>query len=165
MADNRQINEKYAKMGAELIATEDALFNIRNSQATIVYLESDYEKTDKGRIVYGQCEKIADKYKWGIPADFTITLFTPNVADKSDEAIRRIIFHELLHVGIGVKKDGDEEYTILPHDFEDFKILIERWGVNYAEVDDTPPVFEADTDDGWKPVTGNIWTEGKQNGK
>lgn len=158
MPDNRQINEKYAKIGAELIASEDILIDIRNSQATIVYLESDYPKMDKGRIVYGQCEKIQDKYKWGIPADFTITLFTPNVADKSDEAIRRIILHELLHVGIGVKKDGGEEYSVLPHDFEDFRVLIDRWGVNYADVGDEP-AFEADVDE-WKPITGDIWKEG-----
>lgn len=163
MPDNRQINEKYAKMGAELIASEDMLIDIRNSQATIVYLESDNEKTDKGRIVYGQCEKIADKYKWGIPADFTITLFTPNIEGKSDEAIRRIILHELLHVGIGVKKDGGEEYTVLPHDFEDFRVLIERWGVNYADVGDTP-AFEADVDE-WKPLNA-IWRKGgERNGE
>lgn len=150
MSDNRQINEDYAKIGAELIATEDALIDIRNSHATIVYLSSDFAKTDKGRIVYGQCERIQEKYKWGIPADFTITLFYPNICDKSDEAIRRIIFHELLHVGIDTNKDNDEVYTIRPHDFEDFKLLIDRWGTDYAEVGDEP-TFEADIDE-WKEV-------------
>jgi len=134
MSDNRQINEKYAKIGAELIQTEDALIDIRNSQATIVYLVSDYAKMDKGRLVYGQCERIQDKYKWGIPADFTITLFDPNVEGKSDEALRRIIFHELLHVGIEFKDDGTEAYSVNPHDIEDFKYLIDRYGTDWAEV-------------------------------
>ena len=44
MADNRQMNDIYATIGAELIASEDVLIDIRNSQATIVYLESDYGK-------------------------------------------------------------------------------------------------------------------------
>ena len=150
MADNRQINEKYAKIGQELIDTEDVLYDVRNSRTTIIYLSSDLAKTDKDRLVLGQCERVADKYKWSIPADFTITLFEPNVQDKSDEAIRRIIFHELLHVGIGTSKDGDESYYVRGHDFEDFKVLIDRWGTDYASVDDMPE-FEADIDE-WKAV-------------
>lgn len=146
MSDNRMLNEQYAAWGSELIAQEDALIDIRNSHATIVYLSSDYAKTDKGRTVYGQCERVADKYKWGIPADFTITIFDPNVEGKSDEALRRIIFHELLHVGIDIDKDGDEKYSIRPHDFEDFKLLIDRWGTNYAEVGDAPE-WNADIED------------------
>ena len=134
MSDNRQINEKYATIGAELIDTDDALIDIRNSQATIIYLSSDYAKTDKGRLVCGQCEKVQDKYKWGIPADFTITLFEPNIEGKSDEAIRRIILHELLHVGIAFNDDGTETYSINPHDIEDFKLLIDRYGTDWAEV-------------------------------
>lgn len=134
MADNRQINEKYAKIGQELIDTEDVLIDIRNSHASIIYLSSDLAKTDKDRTVLGQCEKVADKYKWSIPADFTITLFEPNIEGKSDEAIRRIIFHELLHVGIDFKNDGTEGYSIRAHDVEDFKELIDRWGTDWSEV-------------------------------
>ena len=134
MSDNRQINENYAKIGAELIENEDILTDILNSQATIVYLSSDYAKTDKGRAVLGQCERVADKYKWGIPADFTITLFEPNLEGKSNEAIRRIILHELLHVGIEFKDDGSESYSINPHDIEDFKYLIDLYGTDWSEV-------------------------------
>ena len=134
MSDNRQINEKYAKIGQKLIDTEDVLFDVRNSHASIIYLSSDLAKTDKDRLVLGQCERVADKYKWSIPADFTITLFEPNIEGKSDEAIRRIILHELLHVGIEFKDDGTEAYSINPHDIEDFKMLIDRWGTDWAEV-------------------------------
>lgn len=139
MPDNRHINEFYAKIGAELVRTEPVLADIADSNATIVYLSSDLEKTDgEGRIVYGECERIKDKYKWGLPADFTITLFEPNIAGKSHEAIRRIIFHELLHVGIGVGKDEMEQYFVRKHDIEDFKYLLDRYGTDYASVDDAP---------------------------
>lgn len=122
--DNREISEKYAEIGAELIENEEIFADLKD--VTIVYLSSDYAKTDKGRDVLGQCEKIADKYRWGIPADFTITLFEPNIVGKSDEIIRRIIFHELLHV-------GDDKVN--PHDLEDFRECIDRWGVDWAEDD------------------------------
>lgn len=138
MADNRQINEEYAKIGAELIANDPALVDVKESDVTIVYLSSDHEKMDKGRAVLGQCEKVQDKYKWGIPADFTITLFEPNIEGKSQEAIRRIILHELLHVGID---------SVRPHDIEDFKVLIDRWGTDWMNVDDSE--FDIDIDE-WK---------------
>lgn len=134
MSDNRQVKEEYATIGEELIRTEECLIDILNSQARIVYLVSDYAKTDRGMVVYGQCERVADKYKWGISADFTITLFSPNIKGKSEEAIKRIIFHELLHVGIEFKEDGTEKYTIVPHDIEDFKLLIDRWGTDWSNV-------------------------------
>ena len=148
MADNRQINEKYAKIGKKLIDTEDALFDVRQSSASIIFLSSDLAKMDKDRLVLGQCEKVADKYKWSIPADFTITLFEPNIIGKSEEAIRRILFHELLHVGIGTKNDGDERYYVRGHDFEDFKLLIDRWGTDYASVGEEAD-FEPDLEE-WK---------------
>lgn len=133
--DTRYINEEYTQIGAELIETEEALVDIKNSQATIIYLSSNHAKQDKGRTVYGQCEKIQEKYKWGIPADFTITLFEPNIATKSPEAIRRIIFHELLHVGVEFNNDGTETYNVIPHDLEDFKLLIDRWGTDWSETE------------------------------
>lgn len=65
--DNRTINEHYAEIGMDLIQTEDALVDIANSQATIIYLSSEHKKVASGKKVLGQCEKVADKYKWGIP--------------------------------------------------------------------------------------------------
>lgn len=133
MSDNREMNAKYAEIAARLIEREKCLIDIKNSSATIAYLSSDYAKTDKGRIVFGQCEKVADKYKWGIPADFTITLFKPNIEGKSDVVIERILFHELLHVGIEFTAEGEEKYSVIPHDLEDFKECIDRWGTNWTE--------------------------------
>lgn len=130
--DKRQINEKYAEIGADLIATEDALLDIRNSQATIVYLSSQHRKNADGKAVLGQCEKVAEKYKWGIPADFTITVFEPNVQGLNDEQLRILIFHELLHVGVEFNADGSESYSINPHDLEDFKLIIDKYGTEWS---------------------------------
>ena len=149
MSDNRQVNEEYATIGAELINTEPILCDILLSDASIVFLSSDLEKKDgEDRIVYGECERIQDKYKWGIDADFTITLFEPNLQGKSAEAIRRIIFHELLHVGIEPGKDSMERYFIRKHDIEDFKYLIDRYGTDWVKVGDEPSL-EVEFDE-WK---------------
>lgn len=131
--DKRQLNERYAEIAQELIDTEEILVDIRNSQATIVYLSSEHKKMDSGKVVHAVCEKVAEKYKWGIPADFTITVFEPNVVGMTEEQIRIMLFHELLHVGIDFA-DGEEKYSIIPHDLEDFKYIIDRFGTSWSEV-------------------------------
>ena len=129
--DNRTISEKYTKIAQELIETEPSLAHIRGSRVTIVYLSSEHEKKETGKIVGGQCEKIPVKYKWAVPCDFTITVFEPNVERFTDEQIRILLLHELMHVGI--RMDGnEEEYYVVPHDVEDFKEILERYGIGWA---------------------------------
>lgn len=133
--DKRTINEKYSEIGMDLIKTEEALQDIANSQATIIYLSSEHKKTSNGKIIQGECEKVSEKYKWGIPCDFTITLFEPNIEGMTDDQLRILIFHELLHVGVIFNSDGTETYNIIPHDLEDFKLIIDRYGTDWSRVD------------------------------
>lgn len=134
--DKREINERYAEIGMDLIKNEDALADIANSHATIIYLSSEHKKSSSGKIIHAECEKVSEKYKWGIPCDFTITVFEPNVEGMTDEQIRILIFHELLHVGITFDSDGAETYSVKPHDLEDFKLIIDRFGTDWSKVDD-----------------------------
>lgn len=130
--DNRQIREEYAEIAAKVIEEEPLLTDIANSHATIVYLGSDNPKTSKGKMIFAECEKIADKNKWAIPCDFTITVFEPNTVDFTPEQMRILLFHELLHVGIEFTDDGQEKYSIRPHDYEDFKEIIDRYGTEWS---------------------------------
>ena len=131
--DTRTINEEYAEVGAKLIKEEKALIDIANSQATINFLSSEHAKKGRDKVIHAQCEKVAEKYKWGIPCDFTITVFEPNVEGFTPEQIKILLFHELLHVGIEFCNDGTENYYIKPHDLEDFKLIIDRFGTEWGE--------------------------------
>jgi hypothetical protein len=132
--DNRVIREEYAEMAKKIIEEEPLLTDIANSHATIIYLGSDNPKTAKGKTVCGEAEKVQDKNKWAIPADFTITVFEPNTAGFTEEQMRILLFHELLHIGIEFTEDGQEKYSIRPHDYEDFKIIIDRYGTDWSKV-------------------------------
>jgi len=129
--EHREMNEKYSEIAHGLIQTEPLLDVIRQSEATIIYLSSDKEKKSKGRTIFGECEKIPDKYKWSIPADFTITIYEPNIINFTDEQIKILLFHELLHVGIDWDKNGEEKYTVRPHDIEEFRTIIDRYGLDW----------------------------------
>lgn len=131
--ENRIIREEYAEMAKKIIEEEELLSDIANSQATIIYLGSDNAKTSKGKVVCGECEKVADKNKWAIPCDFTITVFEPNCVGFTEDQMRILLFHELLHVGIEFLEDGTEKYSIKPHDYEDFKIIIDRYGTEWSK--------------------------------
>lgn len=131
--DNRQIREEYAEIAAKIIEEEPLLTDIANSHATIVYLGSDNPKTGKGKTIFAECEKVQDKNKWAIPADFTITVFEPNTVAFTPEQMRILLFHELLHVGIEFTEDGQEKYSVRPHDYEDFKVVIDRYGTEWSE--------------------------------
>lgn len=133
MAENRHLNEDYAEMAMALIDSEDELRYIKESQVSIAYLSSDLKKRDSGRIVHAQCELVSDKYKWGIPADFMITVYEPNVLGFTDEQMKILLFHELLHVKIDYQ-DGEEKYSVNPHDLEDFKYIIDRFGTDWDRV-------------------------------
>lgn len=124
-------------MAKELINTKEKLQYLKAAPCTIVYLESTHEKKHKGKLVLGQCEKVQEKNKWGIPADFTITIFEPNVECLTEEQLKIVMFHELLHIG--------EDYeSVTPHDLEDFKYIIDRFGVDWAKKEEAIETIKAD---------------------
>ena len=130
----RKLNKNYAEIAQELIDTEPELSYIKNSRARIAFLESDAaKKADKEKMVLGECEKVAPKNKWAIAYDFTITLFRNNLIGLTAAQIRIVLFHELLHVCIDPGSDGDETYSVRKHDLEDFKVIIDRYGTDWAK--------------------------------
>lgn len=133
MAETRHISHEYAEMGEALIEAEEAFAHIRGSRAAIIFLASDYAKRSRGRAVLGECERVRDRDRWAIPADFLITIYEPNCEGMDDEHVSRVLFHELLHVGIDVDEGGEERYSVRPHDLEDFRACIDRWGADWHE--------------------------------
>lgn len=131
--ETRVIRQEYAEMAAKIIEEEPLLTDIANSHATIIYLGSDNPKTGKGKTIYAECEKVQDKNKWAIPCDFTITVYEPNTVAFTEEQMRILLFHELMHVKIEFTEDGQEKYGINPHDYEDFKVIIDRYGTEWSE--------------------------------
>lgn len=131
--EHRAINTNYETIAKEIIEKEPELKYIKDSRVKIAFLDSDQsKKADKDKLVLGECEKVAAKNKWAISYDFTITLFTPNLVGLSEAQIRIVLFHELLHVGIEPGPDGDELYSVRKHDLEDFKLIIDRFGTDWA---------------------------------
>lgn len=128
------ISEEYAEIANRLIDTLEEFQYIKDSNVTIVYLSSEESKKSQNRIVMGDCNKSSKRYDWCCPADFFIVLYEPNIAELDEKQLETVIRHELHHVGIEQKEDGSERYYIQGHDLEDFKVIIEELGVDWAEI-------------------------------
>lgn len=132
--ENRKINDGYRAIAEKLISTEPELAYIKDSSVKITYLESDLpKKADKDKLVLGECEKVQSKNQWAIDSDILITLYEPNIMGMSEEQLNIVLFHELLHIGIDYGDNG-EVYYIRKHDLEDFKVIIDRYGTDWAKV-------------------------------
>ena len=126
-------SEEYAELGAEVIREHPDLEWILTAEVSIGFLSSDQDKTHHGREVLGECTLVKPMYKPYCPHDFVITIYDPNVAEMTREQLKILMYHELLHVGVD-DKTGDPKYKIVPHDIEDFRRVIDRYGVDWAVV-------------------------------
>ncbi len=127
----RKRSEYFRRMAEDLIKREPELAYIKDSMVIIAYLESNKKKIENGKVVLGQCEKVMSKNQWAMQFDFTITIFAPNVEGLTEEQLKMVMFHELLHIGIE-QEDESDRYYIVPHDLEDFKLIIDKFGTDYA---------------------------------
>ena len=128
--ENYQTSEEYEQMADEVIEEHEDLHWIRKANARIGYVSSMIEKQSNGRYVYGECMKVKEIYQLYAPYDFLIVLYEPNISHLDREQLQILLYHELLHVGISF--DGTE-FKIRPHDVEDFRTVLERYGLDWAK--------------------------------
>lgn len=126
-------SEMYKKIGEDLINEMPELAYIKASNAQIAFLVSDYAKKEgKTKLIYAETEKIPDKYKWGMQADFSITIYTTNVAVFNSMQRKILIFQQLLKIGIAYDDvNNEEKYSVIEPDVVDFAVIINRYGVDW----------------------------------
>ncbi len=64
---------------------------------------------------------------------FVIEISETPWLDMNENQKRRLVRHELMHCGLTESKDGNVKYTIIHHDVEDFRALIETDGFDFFE--------------------------------
>ena len=94
----------------------------------IAYQYSDQGKKSKNKTVFADTEVVKEKLKEFCRYDFIITFYRPNCGDLDKEHLMRVMYHELKHVGY----DGEDHYFIVPHDLEDFRDCVNKWGPDWV---------------------------------
>lgn len=134
MKETVTVSEELRKLGEKLIQKNKEFEDIRDAEVRIGYCVSDDARVKDGRAVLGECTKVRPLYQAFIPYDFLITFYEPNVEELSKKQKEILMMHELLHIGISC--NGELTYRIVPHDVEDFREIIERYGLDWAATDE-----------------------------
>lgn len=142
-------SKEYKKMGDELIRKVPELKWIKECGIKIVWMDST-EKKMKSRghgIVYAECKMLPKWVQALAPYDFAIIVYSDNCLGLTENQMRILLWHELLHIGI--EEEGlNPIYMTNPHDIEEFRSIIGKFGLDWVELgEDTPNV--------WDVVNGN----------
>lgn len=132
--ESRRQCESLAELGMNLVENDPDLEYIRLASPTIVFLASDKAKRSGTGFVKGECEKVPDKWKWAVPADYAITIYERNCEGMSDYQMAILMKHELMHIKIDAGGFG-----IRKHDLEDFRTIVKEFGANWDYVPDREP--------------------------
>ena len=119
----------------ELIARQlmhemDDLLYMDSDELRIAYQYSDQAKTNREFVVYADTELVKEKYREFMPYEFIITFYQPNCEKLDEEHLKRLMYHELKHVGW----EGEGKYRVIPHNLEEFRECIEKWGVHWLDM-------------------------------
>ena len=128
MATYKQ-SDKLKAIGEKVIKANKRFAHLDTPECRIAYQYSSDAKTSRDRIVYADTEVVKEKLKGLVPYDFIMTFYEPNCQPLSAEKMERLMYHELCHVGF----KGLGKYSIIPHDVEDFRVVIEAWGLDWIK--------------------------------
>ena len=132
----RELNDMVRQICEEVLDVYSEDFSDLNTAIDlglrIGYCLSDKEKTSRGRRILGECQKVPEEWLGFAPYDFLITFYEPNLAGKTQEQLTALAYHELMHAGAQVDEDGTIRLSITPHDQEDFRRVLDRFGSNWS---------------------------------
>lgn len=126
-----EISKEYAALAEEVLDEHEDLHWISQVGISIGFVEADWEKINATGEVLGDCRLVKEPYHIFCPFDFLITIYTPNVAHLTEEQKKILLYHELLHVDMS-EKNGEPVYRTAPHDVQDFRKVIDQYGVRWA---------------------------------
>lgn len=126
-----RISDEYTALGHEVILAERSLQWILQADIRIGFMVSDKEKKKSGKEVLGDCRLVKEPWTAFCPFDFLITIYQPNVVGLREDQLRILLLHELLHVGMD-ERDGEPVYKVNPHDIEEFREIINRYGIDWT---------------------------------
>lgn len=132
MTKNYKRSEEYREIAERVIDKQEDLHWIRDVGVQIDYVESSQRKVSNRKLTFAECMKVKEIYNLYTEFDFIITVYSPNVAGLTEEQKEILMYHELLHVGVHESNAGELVYVTNPHDVEDFKVVLEKYGLDWA---------------------------------
>lgn len=130
-----QESPEMAEIGQYVIENVPELEYLGYADLRITYIMSSQRKSSASNKVLGECIKVSDIQKVHNPYDFMIVFYEPNIAGMTVEQLRMLMEHEMLHIGYDPEYDPPK-YFVRPHDYDDFKQITDKYGTDWAKVDE-----------------------------
>jgi hypothetical protein len=105
--------------------------DLRNCKIKCLFYDKPRKRS--GKVILATAEAVSPKFNYLTGIDFIISVYVEAWGIMVDQEKKALLDHELTHCFIGENKDGEPVYTILPHDVEDFRVIIERYGADWAD--------------------------------
>lgn len=121
-----QMDRRTKELAEEVIQKYPETFSELEG-VSIAYLCSTEKKKSHGKLVFADCQLLNPKMRTISRYVFVITIYEPNMALLDEDQQKLVMWHELHHARVG----GEDEYSIRPHDVNDFRDLIESKGLDY----------------------------------
>jgi len=97
-----------------------------------------YENKSGQKITFADCRKLGEVYKAYLPFDFIVTFYYFNTEMLNENQKKILMLHELKHIQI-----TEKGLSVRPHDIEDFKDILERYGNEWNELNkEVPNILE-----------------------
>jgi len=96
-----------------------------------------YENKCGQKATYADCRKLNEVYKAFLPFDFIVTFYYFNTEILSENQKKILMLHELKHITI-----TERGLSVKPHDIEDFKDILDKYGNEWNEFQkDVPDIL------------------------
>lgn len=125
-------NEKYMPFVETCLNNHEDLKRIKSAYEAgalhIQLMECDKAKRVNKSMIYADCQKLSQKMSTLTGTHFVITYYADSET-LNEKGIEILTWHELKHIGI----DDEGRFYIADHDLQDFKAVVERYGVDWEE--------------------------------
>ena len=134
--DKTKYSEAWAEIGQSVIDefAKDKFKSIVDLGISIGYVLSEKSKGTKDNKVLAECIPVRqDHTKQFNPHHYLIKIYEPNVKYMNDKQKRILMEHELMHIKARLNDDDEIEAGTIAHDVQDFKDIIDKYGIDWAE--------------------------------
>lgn len=134
--DETKYSEQWAEIGQSVINefADDKFKPIIEFGISIGYVVSEEAPERNGIKTMAECIAVRkDHQRQFNPHDYLVKIYAPNVAYMNDIQKRILMEHELMHIRVYENSNGETKLGTNPHDVQDFRDIIEKYGMDWAE--------------------------------
>lgn len=149
--DNKNyiLDDDLKLLGEKVIKDETSYMAFSNSDSIKIAYMFVYPNVSE--VVAGRCIKSNKELKFFSDYDYLIQM-SGDLWDILEEEEKYILmFHELLHISVTYDKKGNKIRKIRDHNLKDFKVIVEKYGINWInkitteiqsiyDLDETPDI-------------------------